>query len=606
MRGENNAAVKAEVSAETAGRWLWSLRVKLLAALVPLTVISVAVGMVGLGTYLHTFFRRNAEHQANRLGVAIQSTLHPAMLENSVDSLGNALANLANDPEVRRVWIIDKNGRVGHAADKPAVGRVLDKSHDPICTVCHLHGNIPDSQTYFTRDETGAHVLRHVSPIANDKACWGCHDSRRRLNGILLLEQSTQSFEDALGAMQYRLGATGGITLVILVGLTLVVTTLIVERPVRSLAAGVRRIGAGDLAVRIPVRGRDELADLGGAFNRMAEDLGNSVDELRNKNSELSMVYSIVEQLTKTIHLGELKEIILNTMMDVFAADQVMLLSHLTRSESGETLVKTREKKRLGRVHQDEDAGAAASDGIPPDIAGPWLRGELQRPVVTPDGRVAALPVHGEDRKLALLVIRRDHPFEPREVNPNLLGALTDHIRVALENARLFTLAITDELTQLFTVRHFHVRVEDALLEYEQRGQAVSLLMLDLDHFKSVNDRFGHPAGDEALRQIARILRKSVRAVDSAYRYGGDEFAVLLPDTNSVTARIVAERVRRDVEALKIAVGGGADAGVTVSIGIASCPANGASYDGLVASADAALYQAKRTRNCLSEPPTPS
>lgn len=594
------------MSSETQGKFRFTLRAKLLAMLVPVMVLSVALGMAGLGSSLREYFRRNAERQTRTLGQAIQATLRPTMLENSVNGLAYALDDLAGNPEVRRVWIIDKAGRVGHAADKSAVGRVLDKSRDPICTVCHLNGSNPESLTYFTRDETGTHVLRHVSPIANDEACWGCHDSGIRLNGILLLEQSTESFEDVLGAMQFRLGATGGVTLIVLVGLTLIIITLIVERPVRALRAGVQKIGAGDLAVRIPVRGRDELADLAGAFNRMSEDLGHSVDELRNRNAELSMVYSIVEQLTKTINLGELKEIILNTLMDVFAADQVMLLSHLARAEAGETLVKSRERKRLGRVQPGEQAGPAMFDGVPPDVAARWQRGELQDPEVTSDGRTVALPVHGEDRNLALLLIRRESPFAPREVNPKLLRALADHIRVALENARLFTLAITDELTQLFTVRHFHVRVEDALLEHERRGQGFSLLMLDLDHFKSVNDRFGHPAGDEALRQIARTLRKSVRTLDSAYRYGGDEFAVLLPDTDSAAARAVAERIRRDIESLKIAVGGGRDTGVTVSIGVASCPADGASYQDLVASADAALYGAKRAgRNVVANPAPP-
>lgn len=592
------------MTAEMRGRWLYSVRVKLLSALVPVMVISVALGMVGLGSFLHEHFRRNAEYHTERLGQAIQSTLRPTMLRKSDDGLTDALSDLEKDPEVRRVWIIDKNGRVGHAADKSAIGRVLDKEHDPICTVCHLKGNSPDAQTFFTRDETGASVLRHISPIANDKVCWGCHDSKVRLNGILLLEESTKSIDDALGTVQYRLGVTGGITLVVLVALTLIVTTLIVARPVRVLNEGARRIGSGDLAVRIPVRGRDELADLAETFNQMAEDLGSSVDELRNKNSELSMVYAIVEKLTKTINLEELKEIILQTLMDVFAADQVMLVSHLTQSRSGETLVKTRDEKRLGRILHRDEATAVLPDGMPSDIGARWLRGDLQDSVVTPDGRLVALTVHGADRKPALLLIRRERPFEPQEVNPKLLRALGDHIRVALENARLFTLAITDELTQLFTVRHFHVRVEDAIFEYEQGKQGFSLLMLDLDEFKPVNDRFGHPAGDEVLKEVAQVLRNSVRPADSVYRYGGDEFAILLPATNFAGARVVAERVRGDVEALKIALNGGVDIGVTVSIGIAACPARGVSYDDLVGAADAALYEAKNAgRNRVADPP---
>ncbi len=591
------------MSTDQRGKW-FSLRVKLLAALIPVMVISTVLAMAVLGAFLQDFFGRNAEYQTARLGQAIQSALRQNMLRNPDEGLTDSLANLEKTPEVRRIWIIDKHGRVAHAGDRSAVGRVLDKSHDPVCTGCHFNGNIPHSRTFFTRDDTGTPILRHVSPIINEEDCWGCHDSRIRQNGILLLEESTQAFEDALGTVRNRLGATGGISLVVLVALTLLVTTWIIERPVSRMSAGVRRFRSGDLAARIPVRGRDELAELAGSFNRMAEELGGTLDEIRNKNSELTMVYSIVERLTKTIHLGELKEIILQTLLDVFEAEGVVLLSHLTRSGSGETLIKTRGKRRLGRIAHGEADGEVLPEGFPPEIAARWLRREFQDPVVTPDRHVAALTIRRDDRRLALLLIRRERPFGPQEASPKLLGAMSDHVGVALENARLFTLAITDELTQLFTVRHFRVRLEDATFQYGQHGRVFGLLMLDLDHFKSVNDRFGHPAGDEVLRQVAQVLTKAVRTEDSVYRYGGEEFTVLLPDADSASARIVAERLRREIERLRASLGGGRETSVTVSIGVASCPADGSSYGDLVSAADAAMYEAKRAgRNRVSFPP---
>ena len=185
-----------------------------------------------------------------------------------------------------------------------------------------------------------------------------------------------------------------------------------------------------------------------------------------------------------------------------------------------------------------------------------------------------------------------------------LLGALADHIGVAFENALLYTLAITDELTQLFTVRHFHTRIEESVFEWERHQQKFGLLMLDLDHFKAINDQWGHLAGDEVLRQVARLLARTIRVVDSAYRYGGEEFAVLLPERDFAAARGVAERVRQGVEGLKIPLEGGGKVAVTVSVGIAICPDDGASAQKLVAAADAALYEAKRGgRNRVSYPP---
>lgn len=590
----------------TRGGWLFSLRMKLVAVLIPLTVLSMLVAMVGLGKFLHEFFQRRAELETAQLGRAVELALRQSMLRTPDLALRETLADVERTPGVRRVWVIDKNGRVAHAADRAMIGRALDKKKDAVCNVCHSDGVVPEARTLFTRDEAGTPILRHVRPIANENACWGCHDSNIRLNGILLLEQSTQSFSGALHTIQRRLGATGGITLAILAIMTVLVTTVLVERPVNRLMAGVRQLGTGDLAVRVPVRGRDELAELASSFNGMAEDLGRSLEEIQNKNAELSVVYSILERLTKTIDLAELKEIILQTLIDVLGADRVLLMSNLTPQESGEILIKTRGVGRLHRIGPGEGGNAAAlPEEFPSEIAGRWSRGELQDPFVARDGKVGVLPVQIHDRRLSLLLVVRERPFGHAEANPQLLRALADHIGVAFENARLYTLATTDELTQLFSVRHFQTRIQEAVSRYERGGQKFGLLMLDLDHFKAINDRLGHPAGDEVLRHVGRALLRAIRVGDSAYRYGGEEFAIVLPDADSVTAKAVAERVRQGIGALHIPLDGGSNVAVTVSIGFAICPDNGASAQQLIATADAAMYGAKRGgRDRVCDPPT--
>ena len=120
-------------------------------------------------------------------------------------------------------------------------------------------------------------------------------------------------------------------------------------------------------------------------------------------------------------------------------------------------------------------------------------------------------------------------------------------------------------------------------------GIRFSLLMIDLDSFKMFNDIYGHRAGDDLLRQVARLIASSIRGGDQAFRYGGDEFAVLLPRTDIDDAAAVAERVRQQIEHHMQS----ASIGVTASIGFASCPANGVTAGDLVTMADAALYHAK-------------
>jgi diguanylate cyclase (GGDEF)-like protein len=144
-------------------------------------------------------------------------------------------------------------------------------------------------------------------------------------------------------------------------------------------------------------------------------------------------------------------------------------------------------------------------------------------------------------------------------------------------------------MTGLANRRHFEERLIEEISRHTRYADSFSLLMLDLDSFKMFNDIFGHAAGDDLLRQVAGLIRSSIRASDQAFRYGGDEFAVLLPHTDINVAGHVAKRVCQDIDAHMQA----SSTNVTASIGIANCPANGVTASDLVTMADAALYYSK-------------
>lgn len=154
-----------------------------------------------------------------------------------------------------------------------------------------------------------------------------------------------------------------------------------------------------------------------------------------------------------------------------------------------------------------------------------------------------------------------------------------------LANVKLSELAITDGLTGLSNHRHFQERLALEVDRSGRSGLPVSLLMIDVDHFKRYNDQNGHPAGDEVLRMIAQILADGRRKTDLVARYGGEEFAVLLPDAGKEFAAKLGDGLRARVQA---------KAPVTISIGIATCPADAADHAALVRAADEALYEAKR------------
>jgi diguanylate cyclase (GGDEF)-like protein len=157
---------------------------------------------------------------------------------------------------------------------------------------------------------------------------------------------------------------------------------------------------------------------------------------------------------------------------------------------------------------------------------------------------------------------------------------------------KYMALSITDGLTDLFNARQFHVRSEEELERAERYGRPLSLLMLDVDNFKRYNDTYGHPEGDQVLIRLGEIIRSCLRATDSAYRYGGEEFTIFLPETAAVEAAQVAERIRREFEASLLRPVSENPVHMTVSIGVATYR-KGEGLTAFVKRADSNLYRAK-------------
>jgi diguanylate cyclase (GGDEF)-like protein len=181
------------------------------------------------------------------------------------------------------------------------------------------------------------------------------------------------------------------------------------------------------------------------------------------------------------------------------------------------------------------------------------------------------------------------------EMNRELEAKIHERTHELAEaNTRLAQLAVTDGLTGLYNHRHFHERLALEVERSQRNGLPLSLLMIDVDHFKQFNDTFGHPSGDEVLRQLARVLTDTRRANDVVSRYGGEEFTVILVDTAKFTAAKFAERVRERVAAHDFSDAAAKAGRNTVSVGLATYPEDGSDAEALVRAADTALYSAKR------------
>ncbi|HEX5469416.1 MAG TPA: diguanylate cyclase [Gaiellaceae bacterium] len=366
---------------------------------------------------------------------------------------------------------------------------------------------------------------------------------------VALTPKST--IDDAVSALRERfllfallaLGVVG--LLAWLLGRTIV-------RSLRELADAAGAVSRGQFGQRVPVRGRDEFANLGRAFNEMSGQLA----------AERGRVQDAVDRFGKALAATHDPFTLLNVIVESTV--------EATGAAGGRLVVDGEEQARAGE----------------PD--------EGDTPLVIPLG-----PEGGEEAMLLLTPAGADFGDQSRE----LALWLGSQAAIALENVRLHRLvarqASTDGLTELANRREFEDSLATEISRAERFGGSLALILADLDDFKQVNDRFGHQAGDEVLRQFAAIVRETVRDIDVAARYGGEEFAILLPQTDIEGAERLAERLRRAVETSPMAHGQGFPVIVTSSFGVASFP-DADSAARLFRAADEALYRAKRAgKNCV-------
>jgi diguanylate cyclase (GGDEF)-like protein len=228
---------------------------------------------------------------------------------------------------------------------------------------------------------------------------------------------------------------------------------------------------------------------------------------------------------------------------------------------------------------------------------------------------VVAFPLSCRGRRVGALVglDRKPSAREPRLAIAMLraVRVLLEPVAVALDNALLLkraeALSVTDDLTHLYNSRYLNLVLRRETKRASRNGRPLSLLFLDLDGFKSINDTYGHLSGSRTLVEAAAVIRGSARETDVVARYGGDEFALVLPDTGAEGAYAVGERIRERIAAHRFLTREGCNARLTVSVGVATLPDVAASAEELMRAADAAMYRVKeRGKNGIQAAAAPA
>lgn len=315
-------------------------------------------------------------------------------------------------------------------------------------------------------------------------------------------------------------------------------------------------------------------------------------------NNQLIRLGEIAQELNTALPFKETKAKALALARQLLSADVVAFVS-----ESG------------GEFSLEGVSGCEEKD-VRVDCCGYYSRCSLRssfrdlRPTVASDADCKAfpptlrarlsLPFRMDDGRVLSLMAAAAAPDAFSHVTMPVLETLVGHIQTGLQAAQKYDAirreAVTDPLTNLYNRRFFETRGREEVAHSLRHREPLTLLMFDVDHFKRINDTYGHQTGDKVLQAVAQFLKDQTRTSDICGRYGGEEFALLLPATPGRNAGFLADRLRSGLsQIMYTGLGLPANVSVTVSAGLATCPHDGTTLEELVAQADAALYKAKES-----------
>jgi diguanylate cyclase (GGDEF)-like protein len=405
------------------------------------------------------------------------------------------------------------------------------------------------------------------------------------------------AYENATAYFRNSLLIFGAAFLIVL-GTCWIASQRLILRKLHRLSGVAERIKNGELSARTHMHtSAGEVDQLGVAMDNMAQSMQNRVQDLQRYGNELRDLKEMSDAMQVCVTQDEVLMVVRQFALRLFPQQPGALYLLHPCGDYYEARTSWRDP-------------AVNADFLPQDC---WAvrRGKMYRVNAAgdeprchhvddpPPSSYVCVPLMVQGEMLGILHLENDKLADPDE--QPLAVAFAEHAALTLANLRLrerlHAQAMRDGLTGIFNRRF----MEESLLREARRADRsqmpLSVIMIDIDHFKRFNDNFGHPAGDALLRGVGKMLQAEMRGGDLACRYGGEEFTVILPATPLSAACEIAERLRMKTQELDIAMEGRALDKITISLGVASYPQHGDSWEAVLLAADLALLNAKTTRN---------
>lgn len=410
-----------------------------------------------------------------------------------------------------------------------------------------------------------------------------------------------------------------------------VFTKIFLINPIDRLKKAMKLVEKGDFDVELDVRTADEIGELSTYFNQMIAKIARIGVENRKITSELkgktqlerkgevikeankelaalvtefALLHEIGQSVNSTMEITELYRLIQEVLPTRLHLHKFAILCVDEKRE----FLNVRAAYGFGDTEHIFDIAFRIGEGVSGEA---YQRGELiyvsdigkdkrylhYRGETEESGSFLAIPLRFKKDVLGVINFSRSEVDGFSENDIRFLTLVANQIALAMENADLYTktreLAVRDELLGIYNRRHFQQVMQMEWKRATRFKRPLSLIMVDVDHFKDFNDTFGHLTGDRVLKAIAEMLNKNLREVDTLARFGGEEFVVLLPDTDKAGALVVGEKLRRIVERERFDNQNGVTMSLTISAGIAVFPQDAKEMDDLIDHADVALYDAK-------------
>jgi diguanylate cyclase (GGDEF)-like protein len=333
----------------------------------------------------------------------------------------------------------------------------------------------------------------------------------------------------------------------------------------------------------------------------MFDILNQRTSELEKSQAQIETIYETSRNLGEILNLEEVVDELLNILQNILGYQfcSIFILNH---SHSLSLLGEIKERKKIKYSEPVEKRPNGILEKVT-TIGKPIRILDITDTFDHPEGSeefksLLAVPMISRGKVIGVLSAQSKRRGAFLDQDEKMLSILATSAALALENASLHQkteeLTIVDELTGIYNYRFFSKKLSEEIKRAERYKQSLSLLMIDIDWFKRYNDTYGHLFGNRVLTELAQRIKDSVRDVDVVSRYGGEEFTVILPQTNKKDAQMIGERIRHQVESSDFVVEeNGVKVGVTVSLGVATYPENGTTAEQLVEKVDQALYLAK-------------